>query len=125
MQDLTESLRDHAKASHAAYPQYDGYYDSWTLGEITRRVRTKGGVDVAAGTLVLANFDHDDLDGEPVVSFYDPATTHNVVVAPTTIRRRKRETIECPTEVSPASQAHYAVRAAMQRHPEGLVWFEA
>lgn len=105
MQDLTTSLRNHAKAAHAQYPQYDGYYDSWTLGEITRRVRTKGGVDVAIGTLVLANFEHEDLDGEAVVSFYDPATTHNVLVSTDTIR---------PVEVT-----------TLVRHRDGLVWFSA
>lgn len=82
--NITEQLRQHAIAAHAAYPQYVGYYDGWTLGQTTKRIRTKGGTDIARGTFVLTNFDHEaipGLDGDvAVVSIYDPATTHNVAV---------------------------------------------
>jgi hypothetical protein len=76
----TEALKAHAAAAHADYPQYEGYYDSWTLGILNRRIRTKGGVDRVAGSVVLVNFDRDAIDGQPMVTFYDEVTTHNVVV---------------------------------------------
>lgn len=80
MNPQTEALRQHAIDSHAAYSQYAGYFDGWELGTLRRRITTKGGTRLAAGTEVLTNFDRDDLDGKPVVSIYDPATTHIVIV---------------------------------------------
>jgi hypothetical protein len=102
---LTDQLRQHANASHAAYPQYVGYFDGWTLGQTTRRIRTKGGTDLPRGEFVLTNFAHEDLpdvDGTftPVVSIYDPKTTHVVCVS--------------PSQVVPVTEDF--------RHPNGLVW---
>ena len=48
-----------AGADHAAYPQYEGYWDGWSLTALPRRVRFKSG-DAEAGDVVLCRYDDRD-----------------------------------------------------------------
>ena len=48
-------IRRLASGDHAEYPQYVGYWDGpeWTLAKATTAVRSKGGVQVETGDVVL------------------------------------------------------------------------
>jgi hypothetical protein len=50
-----ERLIAEANRAHTRYPQYVGHWDSWVVGTITRRVKTKGGVRFEAGDRVLVD----------------------------------------------------------------------
>lgn len=60
LSSLAATLRAEAAEAHAAYRQYDGYWDGWRVAEITKRVRTKLGVAFEAGDLVLVSPDTRD-----------------------------------------------------------------
>lgn len=47
-------IRSLAAKEHAAYPQYEGHWDTWRLARITNRVRTKLGTAFEPGDIVLA-----------------------------------------------------------------------
>jgi len=48
-------LRAYAAASHAQYPQYDGYFDTWVLGLMVRDWEGSGSSVLPAMTIVLLN----------------------------------------------------------------------
>ena len=52
---ITAHLIAAADAAHAQYPQYAGHWDGWVAMRATREVRTKGGVRVTAGEVVLVD----------------------------------------------------------------------
>ena len=59
-------LRSQAKADHASYPQYDGYWDGpeWVLVRVTRQVKTKLGVAFVKGETALARRTPPEPDSE-------------------------------------------------------------
>jgi hypothetical protein len=49
-----EALLAQARQDHAQYPQYDGYFDDWSLAHLAQDLRSKHGYLIAAkGTAVL------------------------------------------------------------------------
>lgn len=50
---IVAAFKAEAEAAHAQYPQYQGHWDGWVLGQLTRTVRTKLGVAGVKGELVL------------------------------------------------------------------------
>lgn len=81
------ALREHAQMKHAPYPQYDGYYDDWTLHVVTDHVAFKGGTAFRPGEIVLASPSLSIDPGIPVTrTAYDPNTGHNCAVPHESIR---------------------------------------
>lgn len=52
-----ETMRATAEAAHAQYPQYAGHWDDWTVGMVTKRIRTKSGVAFEKGDQVMVSPD--------------------------------------------------------------------
>lgn len=46
-----------ADEAHAAYPQYEGYWDDWELGRMPSRAQGKAGVQFEEGDYVLCSLD--------------------------------------------------------------------
>lgn len=56
--DVAErAIRALAVRDHRQYPQYRGHWNGWVAGVVTQEHRSKGGVQAAAGDVVLM---HDD-----------------------------------------------------------------
>lgn len=53
---LEAVVRALAARRHARYSQYDGYWDTWTLGRATLHLEGKGGVSFEAGDLTLIHY---------------------------------------------------------------------
>jgi hypothetical protein len=75
------ALVRNAAGRHALYPQYDGYFDDWTLFVIIRDTRFKSGCKLHRGDIVLAAPDVVLDPGIPGYRrAYDPITGHVVGV---------------------------------------------
>ena len=51
----TNAMIARAEATHAQYPQYAGYWDTWQAATVTRDIKSRGAVVARKGDRVLCN----------------------------------------------------------------------
>lgn len=76
---IADTIREEADRTHAAYPQYRGFWNSadWRLVQITRKIRTKAGLAFTKGEYTLARLDESH---EDFLTAYSVRTTYNTLI---------------------------------------------
>lgn len=84
--EAIKMAREQAAEDHIEFPQYDGYWDDWTLGRITRDIDTKAGRQFNEGDIVMHKRGDIVIPEWPdQVSAYSVRTTCNVNIDPADI----------------------------------------
>lgn len=95
---ITEDRRRVAADQNAGFPQYVGYFDDWTLVEVTATIRTKLGVAFNPGDLVIAR-PASDLDADGFRTCYSPRNG----IATSVPTEAVREVLVCRVDEQPVT----------------------